>query len=131
MPQEAYYNGHLHPTGQLLEECAGWMRLLDFLKQENAYLKTRLSEVVDYKTGKDFLNEAEHFQSLFIQRDDFFNSVAGDVRQQLAVLKSLREKHIGPDEKTVQLQQRLRNEVRRLETDFTLLKNEFNQKLAQ
>ncbi len=130
MPTEAYHKGLMHITGQMLEECAGWVRLLDFLKQENAFLKTRLSEVVDYKPGKDFLNEAEHYQSLFIQKDEIFNSIADDVRRQLVALKNVQETYAATTEKIVKQQQRLRNEVRRLETDFVVLKNEFNQKLA-
>lgn len=108
-----------------LHECAGWIRLLDFFKQENSYLKTRLSIAVDHKIDKDFLNEAEHFQNLFILKDEFINEIAHDARVQE---RKLKEKQL--DDKVLKSQQKLRNEIEHLEKDFTKMKNDFNKQLS-
>ena len=39
-------------TEQFLHENITWKRLLDFFIQENSFLKTRLSEVVDRETDQ-------------------------------------------------------------------------------
>jgi hypothetical protein len=119
----------INKSAQFLHECLGWLRLLDFFGQENSYLKTRLSEVVDHRTDKDFLALAEHFQNLFIMKDEFIDELTHDVREQqekisrLAVQNSLPESSLG-------IQQKLRNEISYLEKDFIETKNEFNKYLS-
>ena len=56
----------LSKPDQFHHENKTWRRLLDFFKQENSFLKTRLSEVLDKSTDKNFLALAEHFQNKFI-----------------------------------------------------------------
>ncbi len=110
-------------------ECAAWLRLLDFLKQENAFLKTRLSVVVDHKTDREFLNDAEHFQNLFIIKDEFIREIAKDAKmhheklQQSLLLKKAMEEKLGRQ------QQKLRNEMEHLEKEFIRMKNDFNKRL--
>lgn len=125
MLHESYRSEKTNKLELFLHECAGWIRLLDFFKQENSYLKTRLSIAVDHKIDKDFLNQAEHFQNLFILKDEFINEISRDARIQE---KKLKEKQL--DEKILKNQQKLRNEIERLEKDFTKMKNDFNKQLS-
>ena len=62
-------------------ESLMWVRSLEFFKQENNYLKNRLSEVVDKTTNKYFLAEAEHFQNQFIIKDEFIDELKHDVNE--------------------------------------------------
>ena len=117
-------------TDQVLHECMAWERLLDFFKQENSYLKTRLSEVLDNKTDKDFLALAEHFQNQFILKDEFVDEMAHDVREQQQILTDLHTKKTFPEDRFIKKQQKLRNEMEYLEKEFTRLKNEFNKYLV-
>ena len=64
-------NNNLSRLEHYRHEYLTWERMLDFFKQENAFLKTRLSQVVDKKTDRDFLAYAEHFQNQFIIKDEF------------------------------------------------------------
>ncbi|MGG9972577.1 hypothetical protein ACQ33O_12355 [Ferruginibacter sp. SUN002] len=116
---------------QYFHENFSWERLLDFFKQENSYLKTRLSEVLDSNVDKDFLALAEHFQNKFILKDDFIEEMEYDIEEQKKRLSLLKSGKDFPEEKINKTQQKLRNEMEYLEKDFTVLKNEFNKCLAK
>lgn len=115
---------------QFQHENQTWERLLEFLKQENAFLKNRLSEVLDQNTNKDFLPQAEHYQNLFIVKDEFMDEMRHDVHEQEAALKKMKgsDKDI-IETKLVKMQEKLRNEMEFLERDFVKIKNEFNKYL--
>ena len=120
----------LNKTTQFIHECMAWERLLDFFKQENSYLKTRLSSVVDHRTDKDFLALAEHFQNQFILKDEFIDEMAHDVKEQEQLLKTLSIQKIILQERVIKKQQKFRNEMEFLEKDFIAIKNEFNNYLT-
>ncbi|MBS1513351.1 MAG: hypothetical protein JST86_21115 [Bacteroidetes bacterium] len=107
-------------------ECRSWQRLLDFFKQENAFLKTRLSEVVDGTSDRDFLALAEHFQNQFIIKDEFMDELKHDVNEMENSIKAVRNKQKPFSEKVESKQNKLRNEIDYLEKSFLQLKNEFN-----
>ena len=117
-------------TDQVVQECMAWERLLDFFKQENSHLKTRLSEVLDNKTDKDFLALAEHFQNQFILKDEFVDEMSHDVREQEKTLVVVAEKKANIEERLIKKQQKIRNEMEFLEKDFNRMKNEFNKYLV-
>lgn len=113
---------------QFIHENRTWLRLLDFLKQENTVLKNRLAEVLDHESSKEFLAQAEHYQNLFIIKDEFIDELRHDVN---GLVQSLTAKFNGKlDEKMLKKQEKLRNEMEYMEKDFTKLKNEFNRYLA-
>ncbi len=115
---------------QYLDETYTWERLLFFCKQQNIDLKTRLSEVVDPSTDKNFLALAEQFQNQFILKDEFMDELAHDVKEQQRKLMEAGEKNIQPDEKINKKQRKLRNETQYLEKDFRRLAAEFNSYLT-
>lgn len=117
-------------TDQVLQECMAWERLLDFFKQENSYLKTRLSEVLDNKTDKDFLALAELFQNQFILKDEFVYEMLDDVKEQGKNLNILADKKATIEEHLIKKQKKIRNEMEFLEKDFNRIKNEFNKYLV-
>ncbi len=105
-----------------------WLRQLDFLKQENAYLKTRLAEVLDYTTDdKEFLAYAEHFQNQFIIKDEFIDELKHDINHMSRLYETKSEGLKKDAEKKLESRQtKLRNEMEYFEKDFINLKNEFN-----
>ncbi|MFM6925948.1 MAG: hypothetical protein ACKOU7_10645 [Ferruginibacter sp.] len=102
--------------------------MLDFIKQENSYLKTRLSEVLDHSTDRDFLALAEQFQNKFILKDEYIDELRHDINQQDQQLNDMKENRV--NEKLTRLQEKLRNEMEFFEKDFNKLKNEFNKYLS-
>jgi len=114
---------------QYQHETLMWARSLDFFKQENNYLKNRLSEVVDKTSDKYFLAQAEHFQNQFIIKDEFIDELKHDVNEQLRQLKSqtvrISSQMADMEEKYSEHQDNLREQMIYLEKDFTTLRNEF------
>ncbi len=118
----------LSKTDQFHHENRTWGRMLEFIKQENSYLKTRLSEVLDHNSDKNFLALAEQFQNKFILKDEFIDELRHDVNKQEQSLKVLGEGSL--NDKLSKRQERLRNEIEYFEMDFIKLKNEFNKYLS-
>jgi len=102
--------------------------MLEFFKQENAFLKTRLSEVVDHRTDKEFLVLAETYQNKFIIKDNYIDELRHDINLQDQDLLRINSQEA--DHKLIKRQEKLRNEMEYFEKDFNTLKNEFNKYLA-
>lgn len=113
---------------QFLHENKTWKRLLEFFKQENSFLKTRLAEVVDQRTDKEFLALAEHFQNKFIVKDEYIDELRHDINIQEETL--IQKDGSLTDSKTIKRQEKLRNEMEYFEKDFSNLRNEFNKYLS-
>lgn len=111
---------------QYLHETLTWERVLEFYKQENAFLKTRLSQVLDKNSVDDFLETAENFNNRFVFKDDYLASLLVDIRLQKDMLqKSIKGDHSN-DKLVHKYQNKLRTEMEKFEQDMSKLKNEFN-----
>ena len=116
---------------QFQYESDAWRRVLVFLLQENAILKTRLAEVVrENNVSGDFLEIAEQYQNQFIQNDQIINFVRLDIAELDNLLtRGLHEN--GLVVKTIaRKQKKLRKELTTLETTFNEIKIQFNNYLA-
>lgn len=124
-------NSYISKLDQYRFEHLTWERMLDFFKQENAFLKTRLSQVLDRKIDSEFLALAEQFQNQFIIKDDFIDELKHDINEMERALKeSTVTMKIVPDIKVENKHNKLRNEMEYLEKNFAQLKNEFNKYLV-
>ena len=113
---------------QFHHENKTWIRLLEFIKQENYFMKNRLSEVLDHSVDKDFLALAEQFQNKFILKDEYIDELRHDVNHQDQILTDSYGGML--DNKMTKTQEKLRNEMDYFEKDFYRLKNEFNTYLS-
>jgi seryl-tRNA synthetase len=113
---------------QFHHENKTWGRMLEFFKQENTFLKNRLSEVVDHSADKDFLALAEQFQNKFIIKDEIIDELRHDINSQNVDLINRKDSLV--DTKLLKRQEKLRNEMEYFEKDFNQLKNEFNKYLS-
>ena len=102
--------------------------MLEFFKQENSFLKNRLSEVLDLTTDNNFLALAEQFQNKFILKDEFIDELRHDINEQDKRLAEGAGKTV--DGKLIKRQEKLRNEMEYFENDFNRLRNDFNKYLA-
>ena len=119
----------LDKTEQFLHENITWKRLLEFFIQENIYLKTRLSQVVDRETDTAFIAHAEHFQNEFVLKDEIMHDIERDIKEQGKNLELVFKQKRLPDHKIIKRQEKLRNEILYLEKEFLELKNQFNKYL--
>lgn len=129
---ENHKNLHMNAsnkTAQLLNENFTWKRLLESFIQENNFLKTRLSEVVDRQNDKMFIACAEEFQNDFILKDEFILDIVKDIKGQEKNLQFASAQKSEPDEKTCKRHEKLRNEMTNLENEFFVLKTQFKKYL--
>lgn len=126
------YMGEIKISGadQFMHEILTWERTLDFYKQENAFLKTRLSQVVDNNTDKSFLNLAEHFNNRFVLTDEYIKELIRDIRMQKELVKQSILGNNLQDELMNGLQKKLRAAMEHFEKEISKIKNEFNKKLV-
>ena len=114
---------------QYIHENLTWERALDFYLQENAFLKTRLSHVLDSNADMDFVALAEHFQNSFIHNDECIKDLQSDILMMQRILKNLHTSQ-QDEKKIIQKHKKLQNEMGYFEKNFAALKNEFNQYLG-
>ncbi|MEN9744426.1 MAG: hypothetical protein RL640_264 [Bacteroidota bacterium] len=112
---------------QYMFETSSWIRLMDFLHQENAYLKTRLSEVMDDITNNQNLALAEHFQNQFLVKDDAYDHMKNDLQRHVEkwnqqtmsdetnAILSLRKIHT-----------RLKEQIDHIEREHAVLRKDYN-----
>ncbi|HAN65497.1 MAG TPA: hypothetical protein DCQ34_04120 [Chitinophagaceae bacterium] len=126
--------GNINISGKehYLHEYQAWNRALSYLLEENAYLKTRLAQVLDINTDKQFVDLAEHFQNSFIFNDELIREMEIDIRAQQEILKksAMADLLKGDQEAFVKKQDKLRNEMEYFEKKFSQMKNEFNHYLV-
>ena len=114
---------------QLQYESDTWKRLLGFIGDENIYLKNRLAEVLSESADDHLLYEAENFQNLFIREDERVVYL----RNELAELdKLLAHDHAGNGQlKLIEGKlNRIRHNIKNVETNFGRLKSAFNNYMA-
>ena len=105
---------------QYFHEVLTWRRVLEFFKDENSFLKTRLSKVLDQHTDKNFLELAEQYQNNFIIKDDYINELRHEINIQEYKLKETIEADLKiPNKIVLNKQTKLRNEIEFLEKEFT------------
>jgi hypothetical protein len=108
-----------------------WLRVIDFYKQENDHLKTRLSEALLIKSDKKFLTIAEQYHHKFVLQDVFMKVLekniddVGDALNALSI--SMISKEIKLDEKIDAKRRKLCNKIEFFERNFTRLIKEFNE----
>ena len=115
---------------QFLHENITWKRSLDYFMQENNFLKTRLSEMVDRESDKIFIANAEEFQNRFLLKDEYILDIGNDIKGQEKNLQLIFTGEEEPGPKACRQQQKLRNEMSYLEKECFRLKNEFNKYLV-
>jgi len=115
-------------TDQFHHENKTWIRLLDFFKQENYFMKNRLSEALDNNVDKDFLALAEQFQNKFILKDEYIDELRHDINKLDEIVSNNSGEWISNTVTKTRL--KLRNEMEYFETDFSKLRNDFNKYLS-
>ena len=109
---------------QLEAEYKRWEILLSTLKNENAFLILKLSEVLDEKEDREFISKAEYFQNEFITKDEYIKDLENDIRSELRLIGGIKDKISA---KILKKHEKLKNEIRYLQTNLSNLRIEFDQ----
>jgi hypothetical protein len=108
-------------------EVHAWIRLIEFLIQENTYLKNRLSEVIDQIKDRENLALAEHFQNQFIVKDDVYDHIMHDLKKQSykwKEIKSFSSKDLHED--LNKIRKNLSDQIAFIERDHAVLTKDYN-----
>ena len=112
---------------QYIFETSSWIRLIDFLHQENAFLKTRLSEVMDDITNNQNLALAEHFQNQFLVKDDVYDHIKNDLQRHVDkwYLQTSSDES-NAVELLKKIHVRLKEQIDYIEREHTVLRKDYN-----
>ena len=108
-------------------ENASWIRLIEFLAQENSHMKNRLSEILDHINDRDNLELAEGFQNQFIIKDDLYDHLIFELKEEAKKIKEVKTNSknvIFPELKKTH--NNFRDQLELIERDHGHLKKDFN-----
>lgn len=117
---------------QFHQENSTWLRTLDFMEQEHAFMKQRLSKVVESFGDPDLLEWAENCQNQLIMKDEAIHLLKKDIATQEKRLANEYLFHSAQlKNDIISVQQQLRGQMEYMENDFFMMKKKFNQYLTQ
>ena len=116
---------------QFKHENETWLRTLDYFQQENIYLKNRLAQIARTNINNSFLDDLEAYQNRFMDKD----AVIAILRYDIALQNDLIEDSNTPvdtdvSSKIILKQNKLREDMQRMEKEFNRLKFDFNNYLS-
>lgn len=111
-------------TGEELfnQEQEGWLKTLERLRLENLWLKNRLIEIIQKDISKEQLEKAEYFQGLFLDKDTVLALLRRDIARLAKKVVTLLPERNG----YIQERSKLREDVYRMEKEFSTVKDQFN-----
>ena len=115
---------------QLQYESETWGRLLIFMNDEIIRFKTRLSEVLRAGFDDSLLNELEHFQTHFLEADEWIILLRNELAELNMLLIREQTGDIHIHHKAESKTGVLRKQVTGLEVKFRKLKESFHEFLA-
>lgn len=75
---------------QYIFENSAWIRLIEYLNQENTHMKNRLSEIIEQIPDRESLAVAEQFQNQFLTKDDLYDHMIHALMGQAVKWKELK-----------------------------------------
>lgn len=115
---------------QYKHEYRTWLRTLEFLQQENIFLKDRLTDIVKNDISTELLDKAEFFQNSFINKDTVIALLRYEIKEQNRALDEGYNNGNGLNAKIESKQGQLREDINKMESEFSKLKFEFNNYLS-
>jgi hypothetical protein len=114
-----------------LHESESWKRLLAIMQTENALLKTRLAAYLKEATHASQLEEAEYFQTLFVNEDEGMALLRRDLALQNKWLQRYLFEYSDLSIAGLKKQEKLRREIQAAEKNFHRLRLRFNRFLTK
>lgn len=114
-------------NNQNVHEHKEWQKDIERLRQENALLKYRLSEMVDKDEENRFLQMAEYFQNELLLKDEMLKKLIKDLQEYSNVIegKSVLSQEI------INTHGKLRDNILEFEKNFKQFSKEFNEKMLE
>lgn len=106
-------------------EVDTWLRTLDYLQQENIYLKNRVADLLKYEMNNGILEKVEFFHNKFIDKDAVLSLLRHDIAQLADNIE--RANGNGMSKQMLLKEEHLRRDMEKMEVEFGKLKSDFNQ----
>ncbi|MBS1687715.1 MAG: hypothetical protein JSS96_03260 [Bacteroidetes bacterium] len=116
--------------GYLKNERETWLRTLDYIQQENVFLKNHLADIIKNDIKPEMLEQVEYFQNQFINKDAVIALLRYDIANQNKLSENGTE-HNGDFVKLQAKQGKLRGDMEKMEREFSRLKFQFNTYIAE
>jgi hypothetical protein len=110
---------------QMLHELETWLRTLNYMQQENVYLKNRLADLIKNGMEDTLLEQVEYFQNQFLNKDAIILLLRQDIAHESKLDGTLTES------KNVKKHDKLSKDMEMMEKEFSRLKFDFNNYLSQ
>jgi hypothetical protein len=108
------------------------LRGLEFYKQELGILQERLDEIAAANTGKEVMEQVEHFQNQFIIHKNAIEEIAHDVNcNNESIEKQLLKTEVFVSVETATAHQNIHEQYQTEEKIFNELRHEFNRFAAK
>lgn len=117
----------LRSGNPLTFEVEAWIREIDFLIAEIAYMKTLLAMVVDVITDQASLDMAEMYQNKLLDLEMNLNLSKENVKKHKeTIMLNLVTLHPANEKKNSENHDKLRKDVHDVESSFITIKDDFN-----
>ena len=113
------------------DESEEWDRLLNYLKQENVYSKSRLAEMVASFEDEEDLTRAERFNDEFISEDEIIVFLESELKKHRRNLEKNRHHDEELLKQMTRQQRKLRMDIRRAEEIIIITKRDFSDYIAE
>lgn len=110
------------------EEQQKWLRTLDYLQQENIFLKNQLANIIKNDISSVSLEKAEYFQNEFLNKDAVIALIRYDIAKQSKATTNLDPE---AERKTAKRHEKLRSDIEKMEKEFNRLKHDFSTYIAK
>lgn len=116
---------------QFIFENSSWIRLIEYLHQENTHMKNRLAETIDQITNKESLGLAEQYQNKFLTKDDLYDHMLHVLAGQSIKWKELKSKPSSAISTEIKrTHKKIREQMEFIERDHALIKQDYNTYLS-
>jgi len=117
---------------QFKHENDTWLRTLDYFQQENIYLKNRIAQIAKTNINSIFLNALEAYQTRFVDKDAVISILRYDIMLQNDLIEDNKSGETPAlNNRIIQNQNKLREDMVRMEREFNRLKFDFNNYLSE
>ena len=111
-------------------ENGTWLRLIEFLKQENTYMKNHLSDMMDHVQGRESLALAEHFQNQFIVKDDVYDHMINELRKHSLKMREGKSEGLNPapvvNDELQKNHSHMKEQLSKIQQDHLVLSADYN-----
>ncbi|MEO8720450.1 MAG: hypothetical protein ABI297_02980 [Ginsengibacter sp.] len=114
-------------NNQIEQEHKSWQRTVEFLRQENALLKYRLSEMVDDNEENHYIQTAEYFQNELLLKDDQLKKLIDELQ---AYTERIKSEHVS-SEAIILMHNKFRTEINVFQKEYLIFSQDFNEKMLK